>query len=79
MQKDIPYLIKNKFVPLENAAANISKYERENEPDTILHKFKQSLNNKQVYRIKPNDSIQRKSPFASVQKINVSNSFHLSS
>ena len=65
-------------MPLENDAANISKYERENEPDTILPKFKQSLDNKRVYRIQANDSIQKKSPFASVQKINVSNSFHLS-
>ena len=42
MQKNIPYLIKQKFVPLESDAANISKYERENEPDTILPKFRQS-------------------------------------
>ena len=51
IQKAIPYLIKKKFVPMESDAVNIAKYTKEDEPDKYLHNFKQSMDNKRLYRI----------------------------
>ena len=36
---------------MESDALNIAKYMKEDEPDTILRSFKQSMDNKRLYRI----------------------------
>ena len=36
---------------MENDAVNIAKYTKEDEPDKYLRKFKQSMDNKRLYRI----------------------------
>ena len=46
IQRQMPYLIKQKFVPLENAKVDLQRYEHEDEPDTGGYKgFKQSKDN----------------------------------
>ena len=78
VQKDLPYLVKGKFVPLENEKIDLSRYVHEDEPDSVLRNFKQSKDNYTVHRLTKNEPITRKNPFAGVQKIKICNSFQMS-
>ena len=40
VQKEMPYLIKKKFVPLESEQNKFARYAHEDEPDTMLRNFK---------------------------------------
>ncbi len=40
IQKELPYLVKGKFVPLENEKVNLARYVHEDEPDSVLKNFK---------------------------------------
>ena len=77
MQKDLPYLIKKQFVPLESTQVSIARFEHENAPDNVLQGFKQKRDDFKSIRLNPSESITRKNPLASVQQIKVCNSFHM--
>ena len=77
VQKSMPYLIKQKFIPLENDKVDIQRYKHEEESDPLLFGFKQSKDNYRVHRLNPNEPITRKNPFSDMQKIKICNSFHL--
>ena len=75
----MPYLIKQKFVPLESAKVDLQRYVHEDEPDYEerggYKGFKQSKDNYKAPRLDPNEPITRKNPFSNVKGIKVCNSF----
>ena len=78
-QRFMPYLIKQKFVPLESSKVDLQRYVHEDEPDNQSRGgykgFKQSKDNYKAQRLNPNEPITRKNPFVSADRIKVCNSF----
>ena len=77
VQKKLPYLVKSNFVCMEKPLEDFGKYEHEDAPDEVLAGFRQSRDNYKVQKMKFNDSIAYKNPFAEIDKIKICNSFQL--